>query len=88
MAKNEYDATIDTFAQLMDELAYDWGFGDSDTLHKEKDGRYWINKTTVTPTELTYKTSRFKITNPLVYAKLEKFYELLQEEKLEGMLYK
>ena len=85
--ESKYDVEISTFAQLMEEIASDWGFGGKDRLMKG-DGYYWINKTHITPTEVSYKTSLYKITNPLVYAKLEKFYELLQEEKHENLLYK
>lgn len=79
---------IITFKDLFEHIVYDWGF-DSDkiNLYKDEEGNFHINKTYITPEELTYKTERYTISNPLIFKKLEKFYELLQETEIEKILY-
>lgn len=84
MSKN--DNTITTFHELMDLIAYDWGF-DKRNLERFPNGEFSINKTYITSTEVSYKTERWIIKNPIVYHKLNKFYELLQETELEKTLY-
>jgi len=74
---------INTFAELMDLISYDWY-----EKGLQKDGElYHLNKLSISPTEASYKTELYDITNPLVYQKLEKFYELLQETTLQKSLY-
>lgn len=82
------DENINTFAELMEHIMSDWGFGIGPERLVKEDGYYWINKTHITPTSLTYKTSMYIITNPLVYKKLEQFYKLLQESNTSKTLYK
>jgi hypothetical protein len=77
---------INTFAELFDHITYDWGF-DKRNLVREADGNFWVNKTYITPTELSYKTERYEITNEAVFQKLEKFYELLQTTETEKILF-
>jgi len=81
------EAKISTFAELFEHIAYDWGFGDRKNLVRQSDGTFYCNKTYITPTELTYKTSHYKITNEAVFKKLEIFYGLLQTTETERILY-
>ncbi len=80
------EPTISTFAELFEHLAYDWGF-DKKGLVRDSDGSFWVNKTTITPTELSYKTERYRITNEAVFKKLEIFYGLLQTTETERVLF-
>lgn len=80
------DEKIYTFNDLMHFIAYDWGHSGEYSLRK-MEGGYRINKTYIFPTELRYKTGTYPIMNPIVYEKLEKFYELLQVTELEKALY-
>lgn len=78
---------INTFAELFEHIVYDWGFGDKRNLVRESDGNFYCNKTYISPTELSYKTERYEITNEAVFKKLEKFYELLQTTEMEKVLF-
>lgn len=83
---NEDELTIDTFNDLMHYIAYDWGFEGKYSLYQIQGG-FCINKTYIFPHELRYKTDTIRITNPLVFEKLELFYKLLQDGPLEKVLY-
>jgi len=78
------DSLIDNFEDLMDEIAYDWGFGsggEKPRIHKGMN-YYSINKTNIFKEKgkyyLTYKLDSHEITE-IVYKKFEEFYRLLYE---------
>jgi len=87
---------INSFVELVDLIAYDWSWDNSIKTNKAdklpllklSDTEYVINKTYITPTRVSYKTSNWKITNPMVFRKLEIFYELLQDKEAEDILFK
>ena len=77
---------INTFKELFEHIAYDWGF-DQDNLIRQSDGTFYCNKTYISPTELSYKTEKYEITNEAVFKKLEIFYGLLQTTETERVLF-
>ena len=71
---------INTFKELMDEIAYDWGFcakGLQKTTWNDEIA-YSINKTFITQNLVTYKASSAELA-PGVFEKLEVFYKLLED---------
>mgnify|MGYP003435619879 CR=1 FL=1 len=69
-----YDSEITTWTELFNEISYNWGFTHS-TFVNHGDGIYTLDKLGITPTEVSYKTSLWKL-HPDVYQKFLKFLEL------------
>ena len=67
---------ITTFKDLMSEVSYSWDY-DYEII-KTKEGHYSLNKLYIAPEYVTYKMDCYDLA-PGVFAKFEKFYELLQE---------
>jgi len=78
------DHPINTFAELMHEIAYDWMVGSGEkALHKDKDEHgYWINKTSIYERDgkyyLEYKMNCHEVSKN-AFRKLEHFYDLLED---------
>jgi hypothetical protein len=68
---------IETFRELMGEIAYSWDHDYKLERHVE-DGvvTFTLNKLTITQSEASYKLDRWKLA-PGVFEKLEQFYKLL-----------
>ena len=65
--------TITDFKDIFSEIAYDWEYKYG--LNKHEDGTYSVNKLYITPTEMSYKTSRWLL-GPGMFNKVEKLYNL------------
>lgn len=66
-----------SFKDVFDQICYDWGF-DKKNLYQDEKGNFVINKTYITPEEMTYKVWKHKL-KPGVFEKLLKLKELLDE---------
>lgn len=76
--EDEYgNKVITNFLDVFNEIAYDWELHYG--LTKHEDGSYSVNKLYITPTEMSYKTDRWKLA-PGVFDKVEKLYRLLYPE--------
>ena len=73
---NYNSSKIETFEEILDYIMYDWDY--MYTLSKGDDGVYCVNKLSIGPNFLIYKTECHEIENRL-YKKVEKLYNLLQE---------
>ena len=67
---------IDTFKEVLDYIFYDWDY--TYTLSKDSEGIFYINKLSIGPNFLNYKTENYEIDKEL-YNKVNTLYKLLQE---------
>lgn len=79
---DDREEKIETFAELFEHIEYDWGFshGEKNLQFNKKDNMFWINKTYITPTHLSYKTWLYPIASG-VFEDLIIFYNLLEKKR-------
>lgn len=72
-----HDGELKSFKEILNELFYDWKMTKNPQLHHEKDGGYWVNKTSIFIRDhkayLTYKMDTFLI-HPQAYLAFVEFY--------------
>lgn len=72
-----HNAELKNFKEILNELFYDWKMTSNPQLHHEKDGGFWVNKTSIFIREhkayLTYKMDTFLI-HPQAYLDFLEFY--------------
>ncbi len=81
-----HDGELKTFKEILNELFYDWKMTQNPQLHHEKDGGFWVNKTSIFIREhkayLTYKMDTYLIL-PEAYLAFIEFYTHFYADDLE-----
>lgn len=72
-----YNGEISTFKEVFDWICYD--FDSCYDLSKDSKGNFVVNKLYITPTELSYKTEIYNISNPDIFKKVSILYSLFKE---------
>jgi len=72
---------IETFREVMDQITYDWDY--SYTLSKDNEGIFHVNKLSIGPDFLVYKTECSELAVGL-YDRVSQLYDLLQETPRES----
>jgi len=72
---------IETFKEVMDQITYDWDY--SYTLSKDNEGIFHVNKLSIGPNFLVYKTECSELAAGL-YDRVSQLYDLLQETPREA----
>lgn len=67
---------ISSFKELMNDIVWSWDYPTYD-LQKDKEGNFYINKLYITPSYISYKEDRTKISLE-VFQDIERFYEFLK----------
>lgn len=69
------DGTIRSFKELMNEIGWSWNYPQHELV--DEGDCFAVDKLAITPTRVTYKTSRWEL-GPGVYDDVRRFYEFLK----------
>jgi len=72
---------ITTFREVFDYISYDWDY--MYTLSKDKEGIFHVNKLSIGPNFVTYKTESHELAEGL-YERVSQLYDIMQETPREA----
>ena len=75
MTNNDIITPEADFPMVFSQICYDWGY-DPKNILMDDHGNFVVNKTYITPIEMTYKMQKWTL-KPGVFEKLEKLLEML-----------